>query len=157
MKKWIVDGEEFTTIEDAVQEVLDEAPDLTEAFEEGITDEHGYTTYIEVCDGEFETIELLERLGVYERMYDDWAEDVRRDLQKDIERMNAGDSIERYGTDIECVDDIEKLFADAREALNNIRTAFDALRPIYGGGQANNLNILIEFIDTVEEKVKKEA
>ena len=156
MKKWIVDGEEFTTIEDAIEEIIDNG-DLQEEFEEFIHDEHGYSVYLEVCDGEWETIELLQKLDVYDSMFDDWLDYTKKPAMRSaLESMNVGDKTEIGYCEVEVIDDIEKLFGDARKALQDITTALESLRPIYGGSQANNLNLLIEFIDAVEEKVKKE-
>jgi len=166
MKKWIVEGDEYTNIEDAVQDIIDNG-NLTYEFEEHIRDEHGYYTYLEVCDGEWDTIELLSTLGVYENMINDWIQEEKRPaFRRALEQMEVGDKLTLNYSDIECVDDVEKLFTDAHKSIDSIRKLLDDLRPLfYDGGQAYSHNLLIEFVDilnrfiefvdTAEEKVKR--
>jgi len=158
MKKYVVDGTEFTTIEDAIEEILDNG-DLTEEFDEFVYDEHGYRTYLEVCDGDWDTIELLQKLDVYDDMFDDWKTYTKVPaLKRDLEAMGIGDHIEVNYCEVDCIDENAQAFAKAYEELATIRTFIENLPSLYGNRQdaIASVNSLNEFIKVMEEKVKEE-
>lgn len=155
MKKLYVDEIEMDAITDAVDAILDDMD--TSAFDEHITDEYGYYTYIEACDGEWQTIELLERLGVYDDMLDGWKEEQRGRIEREIEEMEVGDRKEIYGCEVEVKDEFDEMLNGAKADLDAIAKALDALRPIYGGSVKANIEGLASFIDAVASVLTREA
>ena len=155
MMKWIVDGIECDTIDEAVNEVMDNMDGATE-FEDEITNEHGYSIYLDVCDGEFDTIDLLQRLGVYDDMFDDWKEEQRDNIRSAIENVGAGEMESVFDLDVECVDEDAELFKGANDALSAVQEWIVNVPSIYSNGKNTALESLMDistFIEKMEERI----
>lgn len=106
MKKYYVSGNEWETLEEAVEAVLEEIDE--DAFDDFLHDEFGWN--IDICDVDFDPVEVLKEMSSYDYdcKYDEWKDDIRDKIEDEIDSMCAGDTDFLYGIKVEVYDDEEE-------------------------------------------------
>lgn len=152
MKKYYVNGTELESIEEAMAEVMEEIDDY--AFEESIHEEYGY--YVNVCDCEFDPVDLLREMGYYDDRFSDWKDEIRSDVSDALEDLSAGETETIFGVDVELIDEDEELFEDAGKKISMIREFVSSVPTIYGDNTRTleAIESLSEIFDTMAERIK---
>ena len=176
MKKYFVSGEEFETIEEAVEAVLSEIDE--DEFDEYLHDEYGY--YVDICGEDFDPVEVLRLFDsrLYDDKFDEWKDEIKDEIEDTLEEMEDGDTETLYGVDIERIDDEDEdedeeapapapvLPASpkekAQEALSEGITAYRALAEMLGGVPSlyldkaaadANLKAILDSLNTLHDFV----
>lgn len=99
MKKFTVDGREFTEAREVAQYIIDNA-DLTEIYNDMLDECYGM---VNVCGYEYYPSVALERLDpiAYRCGYSDFADSLYDDLIHPLENIDGGDFAEFYGITVE--------------------------------------------------------
>lgn len=102
MKKFTVDGREFTEAREVAQYIIDNA-ELTETYND-MLDCYGM---VNVCGYEYYPSIALERLDpiAYRCGYSDYTDSLYTDLESDIDRLEDGEDSYFYGYEVECSED----------------------------------------------------
>lgn len=92
MKKFTVDGKEFTEAREVAQYIIDNA-DLTEDYNEMLDECYDM---VNVCGYEY--------YPAY-RGYSDFTDSLYADLESEIDRLEDGEDGDFYGYEVECIED----------------------------------------------------
>lgn len=103
MKKYTLDGREFTEARKVAQYIIDNA-DLTENYNEMLDDCY---EMVNVCGYEYYPSIALERLDpiAYRCGYSDYTDSLYADLESEIDSLEDGEDGEFYGYEVECSED----------------------------------------------------
>ena len=103
MKKYLVFGEEYETISEAVEAFMDAVDEDT--FDDYLHDEYGCS--VDICGEDFDPVEVLRDYdsSLYDDKFEDWKREVEEEVEDTIGYMEADDIETLYGIDIECIDD----------------------------------------------------
>lgn len=156
MKKYIVCGEEFENILDAVDEIVENG-DFEEDFEDFLRRE--YDDEVEICGCYFDAVEALRELDYseYESKFDNWKEGKREDVERQIMRAEVGSCIDIDGFEVEITDADAEMFNEAREALSAVRTWLENAPKLYANNPPmDKVETISAFIGKVEERIKEE-
>lgn len=153
MKKYYVNGTDLDSIEEAMAEVMEEIDEYV--FEEYLHEEYGY--YVNVCDCEFDPVDLLRAMGYYGDRFSDWKDEIRSDVSDALEALSAGDTDTIYGVDIELIDEDEELFTEARSNIESVKGYITNMPTMYGGAKPlKELEALSAFVDEMGKRVMEE-
>ena len=124
MKKYLVFGEEYETISEAVEAFMDAVDEDT--FDDYLHDEYGCS--VDICGEDFDPVELLRDYdsSLYEDKFEDWKREVEEEVEDTIGYMEADDIETLYGIDIECIDDEDEDEEEENASQSLLSTVYSA-------------------------------
>jgi len=156
MKKWYVDGEAFSNVLDAVDEIVENG-DFEEEFEDFLRRE--YDDEVDICGCYFDAVEALKELDYseYESKFDEWKEGKREDVERQIERADVGSVLDIDGFEVEVKDADAELISEALADLSAVREWVENAPKLYANNPPiDRIESLKSFIGAMAQRIKEE-
>lgn len=111
MEKYIYRSQVFEDVDELMNEISDDI-DLSECFNDYLDDAYPSVT---IYGYDFSPSEILNSNNCYYSALNDFKNAELDDMRYDIEHLCADDTFDRYGIEVECVDDEDEQLDDDEE------------------------------------------
>lgn len=163
MKKWYVNGEEFDTALEAIDEIMEDREGYFEDdFEDYLRNE--YYDSVEICGVYFDAVEALKDLSMsdYDDKFDSWKDGVRDNLELAFKGLEVGEERSFHGYDVEIRDTDAETFKKVREELSALGDWLEnsLYAPLVQTDIKNamllKVHTIANFVDDMEERITEE-